>query len=66
MAAAKQGLKSGKAGDEDEIRPENVEGIERRRSTLVVSSVLGGVKTWKNTKRLADRCDHSYIQERRS
>ena len=44
----------------------NVEGIERRRSTLVDHGVSGVVETWKNTIRLADRSYHSYIQERRS
>ena len=51
VAANIRGLKPGKAADEDEIRPENVEGIEWR-STLVDKGVSGGLETWKNTKRL--------------
>ena len=30
---------------------------------LVDKGVLGGVETWKNTDRLADKCDHSYTRK---
>ena len=39
--------------------------LELRRSPLGNEGVSGGVETLKNTKRLVDRCDHSYIQEKR-
>ena len=33
---------------------------------LVDEGVSGVVETWKNTKRLADKCEHAYLHERRS
>ena len=65
VAAAIRGLKSGKAASEDEIRPKMLKTLNGGVRWFD-EGVSGGVKTWKNTKRLADMYDHSYIQERRS
>ena len=59
LATAIKGIKSGKAADEDEIRPEMLKAL-----TGEVILWLSGVcqVSWK----LANRCDYSDIQERRS
>ena len=65
VAAAIREMKSGKAAGEDEIRHEILKTIERW-SALVDTGVSGGVETWKNTKRLADKFYHSYISYKKS
>ena len=39
--------------------------IEQKRNTLVDKGVSSGMESWKNTKRLDDRCDQSYKQDNR-
>ena len=63
VAAAIRGIKSGEAAGEDEIQSEMLKALNKIRSTLVEEDVSSGEETWRNTKRLADRCDHSYIQK---
>ena len=46
-------MNSQKAAVVDEIQTRNVEGIEQK-SRLVDKGVSGDVKSWKNTKNLAD------------
>ena len=66
VATAIKKMKSGKAAGEDEIRPRDVETADWRRNSLVNASVSSCVETWQNSQRLANRCDYSDIQERRS
>ena len=64
VATAIQGIKSGKAA-EDEIRLEMLKRADGRRNSLVNASVSSCVEVWQNSQRLANRCDYSAIQERR-
>ena len=66
VATATKGIKSGKAAGEDEIRPEMLKALTWRRNSLVNASVSSCVEVWQNSQRLANRCDYSDIQERRS
>ena len=62
VAITIQGLKYEKAAGEDKIRLKMLYALNREG--IVNMGVSGGVKIRKNTKRLADRCDHFNIQER--
>ena len=67
MATVIKGIKSGKAAGEDEIRPETLKALTAwRRNSLVNASVSSCMEAWQNSQRLANRCDYSDIQERRS
>ena len=63
VATAIKEIKSGKAAGEDEIRSEMLKALTRKG---INASVSNCVEAWQNSQRLANRCDYSDIQERRS
>ena len=62
VAATIKGLKSLKAAGEDEIQLKMLKALNGEGVRLLTS----GVEIWKNTKTLADRFDHSCMQEKQS
>ena len=66
MATAIKGIKSGKAAGEDEIRPEMLKALTGEGILWLTRVFPVAWKFGKNTQALANRCDYSDIQERRS
>ena len=65
VATAFKGIKSGQAA-EDEIGVEMLKSADWRRNSLVNASVSSCMDVRQNSLRLANRCDYSDIQKRRS
>ena len=65
VATTIKGIKTGKAAGKDEIRPEMLKALTGE-GILWLTRVLSCVEAWQNSQRLANRCDYSDIQERRS
>ena len=66
VATAIKGIKSGKAAGEEEIRPEMLKALTGEEILWFKACVSSSVEVWQNSQRLANRCDYSDIQERRS
>ena len=66
VATTIKGIKLGKAAGEAEIRREMLKALTGEGILLLTRVLSSCVEVWQNSQRLANGCDYSDIQERRS